>query len=92
MTIASLLQGSGKLNASMVCYNELVKQGGLKMNDYNDFIIETKNLTKQYGAQKSVNALNIHVRKAHIWAARQKRRGQNHHNEDAARPDAAQRR
>ena len=37
------------------------------MNDYNDFIIETKNLTKQYGAQKSVNALNIHVRKGRIY-------------------------
>lgn len=33
----------------------------------NDYIIETKNLTKQYGAQKSVNALNIHVRKGRIY-------------------------
>ncbi|MDE5598265.1 MAG: ATP-binding cassette domain-containing protein, partial [Lachnospiraceae bacterium] len=31
------------------------------------YIIETKNLTKQYGAQKSVAALNIHVRKGRIY-------------------------
>lgn len=33
----------------------------------NDYIIETKNLTKQYGATKSVNNLNIHVRKGRIY-------------------------
>ncbi len=33
----------------------------------NDCIIETKNLTKQYGAQKSVSGLNIHVRKGRIY-------------------------
>lgn len=32
-----------------------------------DYIIETKNLTKQYGAQKSVDSLNIHVRKGRIY-------------------------
>ncbi len=31
------------------------------------YIIETKNLTKQYGAQKSVAALNIHVQKGRIY-------------------------
>lgn len=31
------------------------------------YIIETKNLTKQYGAQKSVADLNIHVRKGRIY-------------------------
>lgn len=33
----------------------------------NDCIIETKNLTKQYGAQKSVSGLNIHVKKGRIY-------------------------
>lgn len=32
-----------------------------------DYIIETKNLTKQYGAQKSVADLNIHVKKGRIY-------------------------
>lgn len=32
-----------------------------------DFIIETNNLTKQYGEQKSVANLNIHVRKGRIY-------------------------
>lgn len=31
------------------------------------YIIETKNLTKQYGAQKSVADLNIHVQKGRIY-------------------------
>lgn len=32
-----------------------------------NYMIETKNLTKQYGAQKSVDALNLHVRKGRIY-------------------------
>ena len=32
-----------------------------------EYIIETKNLTKQYGMQKSVANLNIHVRKGRIY-------------------------
>lgn len=28
-----------------------------------NYVIETKNLTKQYGTQNSVAALNIHVKK-----------------------------
>ena len=32
-----------------------------------NYVIETKNLTKQYGAQKSVAALNIHVQKGRIY-------------------------
>ena len=32
-----------------------------------NYIIETKNLTKQYGTQKSVSGLNIHVRKGRIY-------------------------
>ena len=33
----------------------------------NTYVIETKNLTKQYGAQKSVADLNIHVQKGRIY-------------------------
>lgn len=33
-----------------------------------EFIIETKRLTKQYGTQKSVADLNIHVRKGRIYS------------------------
>ena len=33
----------------------------------NDYVIETKNLTKQYGAQKSVADLNLHVQKGRIY-------------------------
>ena len=32
-----------------------------------EYVIETKNLTKQYGTQKSVANLNIHVRKGRIY-------------------------
>lgn len=32
-----------------------------------EYIIETKNLTKQYGDQKSVDNLNIHVKKGRIY-------------------------
>lgn len=40
------------------------ERGGLNMNKY---IIETKNLTKKYGSQKSVADLNIHVQKGRIY-------------------------
>lgn len=33
----------------------------------NDYIIQTKNLTKQYGLQKSVDNLNIHVKRGRIY-------------------------
>lgn len=32
-----------------------------------EYIIETENLTKQYGSQKAVNSLNIHVRRGRIY-------------------------
>lgn len=32
-----------------------------------DYVIETENLTKQYGTQKSVSSLSIHVQKGHIY-------------------------
>lgn len=37
---------------------------GVFMNEY---IIETKSLTKQYGTQKSVSDLNLHVKKGRIY-------------------------
>lgn len=40
------------------------RTGGL---DRNKYIIETKNLTKKYGTQKSVADLNIHVEKGKIY-------------------------
>lgn len=33
----------------------------------NDYVIETQNLTKQYGVQKSVSDLNLHVKKGRIY-------------------------
>lgn len=33
----------------------------------NDLIIETKDLTKCYGKQKSVSDLNLHVRRGRIY-------------------------
>lgn len=33
----------------------------------NEYMIETKNLTKQYGTQKSVTDLDIHVQKGKIY-------------------------
>lgn len=33
----------------------------------NDYMIETENLTKQYGTQKSVDCLNIHVKRGRIY-------------------------
>ena len=32
-----------------------------------NYIIETKNMTKQYGSQKSVADLNIHVKRGRIY-------------------------
>lgn len=40
-------------------------KGGLYI--LNDFLIETNNLTKQYGEQKSVANLSIHVKKGRIY-------------------------
>lgn len=33
----------------------------------NKYVIETRNLTKQYGLQKSVANLNLHVQKGRIY-------------------------
>lgn len=38
-----------------------------KQQIYTNYIIETKNLTKQYGSQKSVADLNIHVKRGRIY-------------------------
>ena len=49
-----------------------------------NYIIETKNLTKQYGSQKSVADLNIHVKRGeNLWSAWQKRSRKNHYHENA---------
>jgi len=32
-----------------------------------DFIIETNNLTKQYGSQKCVDSLSIHIKEGRIY-------------------------
>ena len=32
-----------------------------------DYVIETNQLTKQYGTQKSVSELNIHVQRGRIY-------------------------
>lgn len=37
------------------------------MSKHGNYVIETKNLTKQYGTQKSVANLNIHVQKGRIY-------------------------
>jgi bacitracin transport system ATP-binding protein len=33
----------------------------------NDFVIETKQLTKNYGEQTVVNSVNLHVKKGRIY-------------------------
>ena len=43
----------------------LTEQEVLNMDS--NYIIETKNLTKQYGSQKSVADLNIHVKRGRIY-------------------------
>ena len=48
-----------------------------------NYIIETKNMTKQYGSQKSVADLNIHVKRGNFWSAGQKRSRKNHYHENA---------
>ena len=45
--------------------NYLTEQEVLNMDS--NYIIETKNLTKQYGSQKSVADLNIHVKRGRIY-------------------------
>jgi len=50
-----------------------------------NYIIETKNLTKQYGSQKSVADLNIHVQKGRIYGLL----GRNDHYENATWIDKA---
>ena len=37
------------------------------MSKHGNYVIETRNLTKQYGTQKSVANLNIHVKKGRIY-------------------------
>ncbi len=54
------------------------------------YVIETKNLTKQYGTQKSVADLNIHVQaRTHLRSAWQKRSRKDNDHENAAWADTA---
>jgi ABC-type multidrug transport system ATPase subunit len=60
------MQGSCKVYSRSSGYNQTHKcKGGFYI--LSDFIIETKNLTKVYGEQKSVDNLNLHVRKGRIY-------------------------
>ena len=43
-----------------------------------NYIIETKNLTKQYGSQKSVADLNIHVKRGRIYGLLGRKIGRAH--------------
>ena len=54
-----------------------------------NYIIETKNLTKQYGSQKSVADLNIHVQKGRIYGLLGRRSRKNDHYENATWIDKA---
>ena len=58
---ARLRQGSCKVDV----IEYFTEQEVLNMGT--NYIIETKNLTKQYGSQKSVADLNIHVEKGKIY-------------------------
>ena len=59
----------------------LTEQEVLNMDT--NYIIETKNLTKQYGSQKSVADLNIHEAWENLRSAGQKRSRKNHYHENA---------
>ena len=58
---ARLRQGSCKVGV----IEYFTEQEVLNMDT--NYIIETKNLTKQYGSQKSVADLNIHVKRGRIY-------------------------
>ena len=73
------------LDRSAILYKN--KQGDIKMNEY---VIETRNLTKQYGVQKSVSDLNIHVKRGrNLRLTREKWSRKNYHHENAFRFDKA---
>ena len=51
-----------------------------------EYIIQTNNLTKQYGEQKSVSAMNLHVKKGRIYGLLGRNgAGKNDYNENAVR-------
>lgn len=56
------MQGLCKVGVLKLIYKD---KGGIYI--LNDFVIETNNLTKQYGEQKSVANLSIHVKKGRIY-------------------------
>ena len=56
-------------------------------------IIETQNLTKNYGDFTAVSHLNLHIRKGkRLWIFRSERSGKIHNDENVSRFDAADRR
>jgi len=61
--ISRLSQGSLKDSSRMAMYTWIAKE----VTAMNEIVIETKHLTKQYGAQKSVADLNVHVRRGRIY-------------------------
>ncbi|MBU3218322.1 ABC transporter ATP-binding protein [Clostridium estertheticum] len=56
------VQGLCKVGVIKLIYKD---KGGISI--LKDFVIETNNLTKQYGEQKSVANLSIHVKKGRIY-------------------------
>ena len=54
----------------------------------NNYVIETRNLTKQYETQKSVADLNIHVKKGRIYGLLGRNgAGKNYNHENAVGAD-----
>ena len=72
-----LRQGYGKVNVLQFNYDcfsrnrvyYIGKLNVLKVRRFymNDFVIETKQLTKNYGEQVAVNSVNLHVKKGKIY-------------------------
>ena len=70
MKKARFRQGFGKAHnaimdfADRYQYFKIHIQKGKIMND---LVIKTENLTKNYGEQKAVKSVNLHVKKGHIY-------------------------
>lgn len=65
-----LKQGFGKVLARFLFYNvsmKKIKNDGKRGNAMSDFMIETKQLTKIYGEQTAVKAVDLHVKKGRIY-------------------------
>lgn len=65
-----LKQGFGKVLARFLLYNvrmKEIKNDGKRGNAMSDFVVETKQLTKIFGEQTAVKAVDLHVKKGHIY-------------------------